>query len=69
MKAGEKNVEINLHVDFVCGTKKYKDTETSIATVESSIPKEYMELDIGPEAQETFQKPIRVFKLIVWNGN
>uniref|UniRef100_A0A1A9WKX3 Phosphoglycerate kinase n=1 Tax=Glossina brevipalpis TaxID=37001 RepID=A0A1A9WKX3_9MUSC len=67
-KAGEKNVEIYLPVDFVCGTKKDKDAETCIATVESGIPKEYMGLDIGPKTQEMFQKPICAAKLIVWNG-
>uniref|UniRef100_A0A1A9UL25 Phosphoglycerate kinase n=1 Tax=Glossina austeni TaxID=7395 RepID=A0A1A9UL25_GLOAU len=67
-KAVEKNIEIYLPVDFVCGTKKSKDAETCIATVESGIPKGYMGLDIGPKTQDLFQKPICAAKLIVWNG-
>uniref|UniRef100_A0A1B0A947 Phosphoglycerate kinase n=1 Tax=Glossina pallidipes TaxID=7398 RepID=A0A1B0A947_GLOPL len=35
-KAVEKNIEIYLPIDLVCGTKKSKDAETCITTVESA---------------------------------
>ncbi|XP_065356838.1 phosphoglycerate kinase-like [Calliphora vicina] len=67
-KACEKNVQIHLPTDFICGIKIDNNTDVSNATVQSGIPDGYMGLDIGTESRESFACIIYRAKLIVWNG-
>jgi len=65
-KASEKNVQILLPDDWICGDKFHKDA--NIVEVSGSIPDGYMGLDIGKNSVEIFSEAISKAKTIVWNG-
>ncbi|CAD5229627.1 unnamed protein product [Bursaphelenchus okinawaensis] len=67
-KAKDRNVNIHLPVDFVCGEKFAADTPVSQADAKSGIPDGKMGLDIGPESAKKFQEVVRKARTIVWNG-
>ncbi|CAD5234179.1 UNVERIFIED_CONTAM: Phosphoglycerate kinase 1, partial [Eudyptes robustus] len=67
-KAKDRNVQIHLPVDFVCGDSFSADTPVSQADVKSGIPDGKMGLDIGPETAKKFQEVVRRARTIVWNG-
>ncbi|XP_037808045.1 phosphoglycerate kinase-like isoform X2 [Lucilia sericata] len=67
-KACEKNVQIHLPNDFICGVRIDNKTDVSNATIQSGIPNGFMGLDIGNESREMFSCLIYKAKLIVWNG-
>lgn len=66
-KAKEKGVEICLPVDSIIADQFSNDAK--ILTMETSnIPKDWMGLDIGPEAQAKFISVIENSATILWNG-
>ena len=66
-KAKEKGVNLELPIDSVCADNFSNDANTMIAQ-NTSIPSDYMGLDIGPEARHVFSKIISESKTILWNG-
>lgn len=67
-KAKEKNVEILLPVDFVCGDKFSNDANSQLVTAEQGVPEGWMGLDCGPQSVKNAEKMILEAKTIVWNG-
>lgn len=66
-KAKEKGVKICLPADSIIADKF--SNEANILTMESNnIPKDWMGLDIGPEAQSEFISVIEQSETILWNG-
>ena len=65
-RAAEKNVEIILPTDFVCGNKFSADAEVQHCT--GKVPAGWMGLDQGPESNEACRKAILKAKTILWNG-
>ena len=65
--AEEKGVKIHLPEDSVIADKFATDAETKTAE-SNDIPADWMGLDIGPKAIETFSKVIKASKTILWNG-
>lgn len=66
-KADEKGVCIHLPNDSIIADKFAADAETSSA-LSNNIPSEWMGLDIGEMACETFAHVIKNSKTILWNG-
>lgn len=67
-QAKEKNVEIVLPVDFVCGNKFAADAEMKEVTLEEGIPDGWMGLDCGKKSQQLFKETLQDCKTILWNG-
>jgi len=66
-KAASKGVCIHLPADSIIANKFAADAETSGA-LSNDIPGEWMGLDIGQIAIDTFTKVIHDSKTILWNG-
>ncbi len=66
-KAKEKGVELHLPKDSVVADDFNKDANTQVAD-NHQIPKGWMGLDIGPEAQQVFAEIIGQAKTVLWNG-
>ncbi|HSR53745.1 MAG TPA: phosphoglycerate kinase [Acidobacteriota bacterium] len=66
-QAAQKDVELILPQDHVCGREFKEDTERG-QTPGASIPKGWMGLDIGPRTVQVFRDRIEQARLIVWNG-
>ncbi len=66
-KANEKGVCIHLPQDSIIADKFANDANTSTA-LNMDIPNNWMGLDIGSMACETFCKVIKQSKTILWNG-
>ena len=66
-KAKSKGVELHLPIDSVAADKFDANASTTI-TMNMAIPKDWMGLDIGPQAREVFAKVIGNSKTILWNG-
>ena len=66
-KAKKKGVSIHLPVDSIIADQFSNDAK--ILTMESNnIPKDWMGLDIGPEAQAEFINVVEASSTILWNG-
>lgn len=65
--AKDKNVNLELPVDSVCGDRFDNDANEKICK-SFLIEDDYMGLDIGPEAREVYTKIIKESKTILWNG-
>lgn len=66
-KAEDKGIKLLLPIDIVAASEFKADAEYK--TVEaSSIPKDYMGLDIGENTREIFSEIITDAKTVVWNG-
>lgn len=66
-KADKKNVCLHLPGDSIIANKFSNDAEISGA-LSNNIPDDWMALDIGQMACETFAKVISHSKTILWNG-
>ena len=66
-KAGEKGVSIHLPADSIIADKFAGDAMVS-GSLSNDIPNDWMGLDIGEMACETFSKVIHHSKTILWNG-
>lgn len=66
-KAKAKGVNLLLPIDSVCGDKFAADAQTLTAP-NTTIPSDYMGLDIGPEAVSAFKPVIEAAKTVLWNG-
>jgi phosphoglycerate kinase len=66
-KAAEKGVRIHLPSDSIIADKFSEDASVSSA-LSNTIPDDWMGLDIGALACETFTKVILESKTILWNG-
>jgi phosphoglycerate kinase len=66
-KAAEKGVRIHLPTDSIIADKFSEDASVSSA-LSNTIPDDWMGLDIGALACETFTKVIHDSKTILWNG-
>lgn len=67
VKAKEKGVQIHLPQDSIIADKFAADANTQTAN-NNSIPQNWMGLDIGPDACNTFNQVINKSKTILWNG-
>jgi phosphoglycerate kinase len=65
--AAEKNVELLLPVDHVCG-RKFDETTPPEAVAGTAIPAGLMGLDIGPETSCAFARAIASAGTVIWNG-
>jgi phosphoglycerate kinase len=65
-KANEKNVQLHLATDYVCGDKFSDDAQ--VQTLEGDIPDGWLGLDIGPKSIESMGQAIRRANTVVWNG-
>lgn len=65
--AKDKNVPFLLPVDHVIADKFAEDANSKV-TPDTSIPDEWMGVDIGPETIKKFSNAIKGAKTIVWNG-
>ncbi|MEA4960039.1 phosphoglycerate kinase [Lutispora sp.] len=66
-KAKDKGIKLLLPIDIVAASEFKADAECK--TVEaSSIPKDYMGLDIGENTRKMFSETIGNAKTVVWNG-
>ena len=66
-KAASKNVCIHLPADSIIADKFAADAQTS-GSLSNDIPNDWMGLDIGQMAIDTFTKVISHSKTILWNG-
>lgn len=66
-KAESKGVKIYLPIDSVIADQFSADANTKIAET-ASIDDNWMGLDIGPKAIETFSAVLEESKVILWNG-
>eukprot|EP01068_Selenidium_serpulae_P001694 Selendium_serpulae@DN1826_c0_g1_i1.p1 len=66
--AKEKNVEILLPVDFVCGDKFDAKANTKVVTEAEGVPDGWLGMDCGPKSIEAAKLMIAKAKLIMWNG-
>ncbi|MTI33563.1 phosphoglycerate kinase [Xanthovirga aplysinae] len=66
-KAKEKGVNLLLPIDSLCADAFSNDANEKVCQ-SFLIDDEYMGLDIGPEARETYAKVIEDSKTILWNG-
>ncbi len=66
-KAKEKNIELLLPVDLICGDKLDKHAEVKEVLLDE-IPDRWMALDIGPKTAQIYARAIKDAKTIVWNG-
>lgn len=62
-----RNIKVYLPVDAVCA-KEFADTSEKMIYDSSSIPAEWMGLDIGPKSIALFKDVIASGKSILWNG-
>jgi phosphoglycerate kinase len=67
-KAKDKNVELILPVDYVCGDSFSNDAKRVTVTDAEGIPDGSMGLDCGPESNKIFAKAVADSKTILWNG-
>ena len=65
--AAQREVELLLPTDHVCGRSFEADTETRV-TEGPSIPRGFLGLDIGPRTIETFAARIATAGTVIWNG-
>ena len=66
-KAADRNVSLLLPEDTIAGNKFSRDADTMICDT-MKIHDNWMGLDIGPEAIETYSKVISESSSILWNG-
>lgn len=66
-KAKAKGVELHLPIDSVIADKFDAQANTATST-NTSIPADWMGLDIGPQASSVFARVIEGSKTILWNG-
>ncbi|MCU0418704.1 MAG: phosphoglycerate kinase [Cyclobacteriaceae bacterium] len=66
-KAKAKGVELHLPMDSIIADKFDAHANTAIST-NTSIPADWMGLDIGPQASSVFARVIEGSKTILWNG-
>ncbi len=66
-EAKAKKIRLLLPVDSVVADKFENGANVQTVKV-TSIPKEWMGLDIGPETVKSFSDEIRKAKTVVWNG-
>ncbi|KAF8821973.1 phosphoglycerate kinase PGKI [Cardiosporidium cionae] len=66
--AKEKNVELLLPVDFVCGDKFDNSAQVQLCDDSTGIPDGWMGLDCGPKTLEQAKHMILRASTIVWNG-
>ena len=64
--ARQKNVQIHLPIDSVCGDRFGEGC--NVQTFEGSIPQGWIGMDIGPRSAEMFAEVIRRSNTLVWNG-
>ncbi|CUS20981.1 LAQU0S02e02806g1_1 [Lachancea quebecensis] len=67
-KAKQKNVQIVLPVDFVCGDSFSADAQVKNVTDKEGVPQGWEGLDCGPESRKLFSTVVAKAKTIVWNG-
>jgi phosphoglycerate kinase len=68
MKMGkEKDTPIHLPEDSIVADRFHRDANTQVMK-SREISDDWMGLDIGPKAQEQFQKVILTAGTVVWNG-
>jgi 3-phosphoglycerate kinase len=66
-KAEQRNVDLLLPVDHVCGREFDADTEFRVVD-EAAIPDGWMGLDIGRQTIEAYAARLREAKTVIWNG-
>lgn len=66
-KASEKNVELILPIDTVCGKEFSNETEIKVVN-SKEIPEGWQGLDIGPESIKIFTEEVQQAKTVMWNG-
>lgn len=66
-KAIEKNVELILPIDTVCGKEFSNETEIKVVN-SKEIPEGWQGLDIGPESIKIFTEEVQQAKTVMWNG-
>ena len=66
-KAEQKNVDLLLPSDHVCGREFAQDTEFEVVDGEA-IPEGWMGLDIGRKTIDAFAARLREAKTVIWNG-
>jgi len=67
-KAKEKNVLIQLPVDYICGDKFDADANVMEANDTDGIPDGWMGLDCGAKSATANRELILKAKMILWNG-
>jgi phosphoglycerate kinase len=67
-KANEKNVNIHLPIDFLCGDSFNNKCNICYSDIKIGVPNGYMGLDIGMKSSIKFSKIIKKSKTILWNG-
>jgi len=66
-KAAERDVELLLPLDHVCGRELAEPTER-MTTDDETIPEGWMGLDIGPRTIARYAARIGEARMVVWNG-
>jgi 3-phosphoglycerate kinase len=66
-KAGQKDVDVLLPVDHLCG-KEFAEGTESMVTDDEHIPDGWMGLDIGPKSITAYAERLRQAKTVIWNG-
>lgn len=66
-RAKQKNVQLHLPMDVVAADKFANDAATIICGT-AVVPNGWMGLDIGPMAENDFEKVILASETILWNG-
>jgi phosphoglycerate kinase len=66
-KAKAKGVKLYLPEDVVVAAEFKEDAESRVVPADQ-IPSDWMGMDIGPKAIETFSAAVKGAKTIVWNG-
>lgn len=67
-RAKEKNVEVTLPCDWLCGQEFKNDQETKLVTQAEGIPEGWEGMDCGPASIKDFEKKIAKAATVVWNG-
>ncbi len=66
-KAKEKNVQVILPVDHLCGAK-FDENTAPIAVDKTDIPDDLIGMDIGPKTVAMIVEAVNNAKSVVWNG-
>jgi 3-phosphoglycerate kinase len=66
-KAAQKDVDVLLPVDHLCGKEFTEETE-SLVTEDERIPDGWMGLDLGPRSIAAYAERIGQARTVIWNG-
>jgi phosphoglycerate kinase len=66
-KAAQKDVDVLLPLDHLCG-KEFAEGTESMVTDDEQIPDGWMGLDIGPKSIAAYAERLRRAGTVIWNG-